>query len=78
MTYIKNLNTDAILLPETHLLRSEHAKLSRLWIGQIFHSEFNCKPRDTAILIRKNIQFTPNNVVTDPEGRYTIISGILY
>lgn len=28
MTYIKNLNANVILLQETHLLRSEHGKLS--------------------------------------------------
>ena len=78
MTYIKNLNADVMLLQETHLLRTEHGKLSRPWIGQIFHSQFNCKTRGTAILIRKNVQFTPSNIITDPEGRYTIISGILY
>lgn len=64
MTYIKNLNADVIFLQETHLLRSEHAKLSCPWIGQIFHSQFNCKTRGTAILIRKNVQFTPSNVAS--------------
>ena len=53
MTYIKNLNADVILLQETHLLKTDHRKLNRPWIGQLFHSQFNCKTRGTAILIRK-------------------------
>lgn len=69
ITYIKNLNADVILLQETHLLRSEHGKLSRPWIGQTFHSQFNCKTRGTAILIRKNVQFTSSKIIADPEGR---------
>ena len=78
MTYIKNLNADVILLQETHLLKTDHRKLNRPWIGQLFHSQFNCKTRGTAILIRKNVQFTSSNIITDPEGRYTIISDMLY
>lgn len=31
-----------------------------------------------AILIKKNVQFTSSNIIIDPEGRYTIIAGILY
>lgn len=78
MTYIKNLNVNVMLLQETHLLRSEHGKLSRPLIGQIFHSQFNFKTRGIAKLIRKNVQFTSSNIITDPEGRYTLISGTLY
>lgn len=78
MTYIKNLIADVIFLQDTHLLKSDHGKLKRPWIGQIFHSQFNLKTRGTAILIKKNVQFTPNKIITDSEGRYTIISGTLY
>lgn len=78
MTYIKNLQADVMLLQETHLQKTDHRKLSRPWIGQIFHSQFNCKTRGTAILIGKNVQFTLNNVFSDTEGRYIIIAGTLY
>lgn len=78
MTYVKNLNADVMFLQETHLLRFEHQKLNRPWIGHVFHSQFNCKTRGTAVLIRKNVQFVPSKTIADPEGRYTIISGILY
>jgi len=81
MSYVKNQNADVMLLQGTHLLRGEHGKLNRPWIGplgQIFHSQFNCKTRGTAILIKKNVQFAPSKIIADPEGRYTIVSGILY
>lgn len=78
ITHIKNLNADVMFLQETHLQKSDHKKLNRLWLGQIFHSQFNCKTRGTAILIRKNVHFASTNTITDPEGRYTIAVGTLY
>lgn len=50
----------------------------RSWVGQVFHSGFNCKARGTAILINKNTPFNPSEVVSDPNGRYVIVSGDLY
>lgn len=34
--------------------RSEHGKLSLQWIGQTFHSQFNCKTRATASIYASN------------------------
>lgn len=78
MTYIKNLNIDVVLLQETHLQKTDHRKLSRPWIGHIFHSQFSNKTRGTAILIKKNAQFVSTNVLSDTEGRYIIVAGMLY
>lgn len=78
MTHIKNLNADIVFLQETHLQNSDHRKLNRPWISQVFHSKFNLKTRGTAILIKKNVQFTPTNIILGPDGRHVLISGILY
>ena len=77
-THIQNLKADVMFLQETHLLNTDHQRLTRPWIGQIFHSRFNQKTRGTAILIRKNVLFAPRDVIADPNGRYTIVSGTLY
>lgn len=53
-------------------------KLKPPWIGQFFHSQFNVKTRRTAILIQKNVHFNPEKVITDPNGRYIIVTGRLY
>lgn len=55
----------------------DHHRLRKSWVGQTFHSTFNSKARGVAILIHKRIQFTATNVISDPNGRYLIISGIL-
>lgn len=52
-------------MQETHLKISCHKSLLRSWVGQVFHSGFNCKARGTAILINKNTPGTLyNNQVT--------------
>lgn len=78
MTHVKDLNADIMLLQETHLCESDHRKLKRPWIEQIFHSKFNLKTRGTAILLRSRIDFVPDTTITDSNGRYVIVSGTLY
>lgn len=77
-SHLKSLSTDIVFLQETHLRVSDHVRLRRPWIGQVFHSNFNSKSRGTAIVIHKRIKFVPQNVISDPDGRYVIVSGILY
>lgn len=75
-SHLKSLSTDIVFLQETHLRVSDHVRLRRPWIGQVFHSNFNSKSRGTAIVIHKRIKFVPQNVISDPDGRYVIVSGI--
>lgn len=76
--HLKKLKSEIIYLQETHLCSSDHLRLKKSWVGQIFHSNFNSKERGTAILINKNIQFMSSSVIADPQGRYIIVSGSLY
>lgn len=48
-----------------HLVTSDHMKLKKSWVGQLYHSKFNTKARGTAILIHKNVQFTLNESISD-------------
>lgn len=60
-----------------HLCNSDHRKLNRHWIDQIFHSQFNVKSRGNTILIRKNVNFTSDKIMTDSNGRFVIVTGTL-
>ncbi len=77
-SHLKRLKSDIIFLQETHLLNSDHLRLQKPWVGHIFHSKFNAKARGTAIIIHKKIQFSPSNVIADPQGRYIMVSGKLF
>lgn len=72
---IKDLKVDIIFLQEKHLYDSDQRRLSRPWIGQIFHSKFSLKTRGAAKLIRKNVHFTHSDVLADINSRY--VSGTL-
>ena len=77
-SHLKKLNAEIIFLQETHLKIADHNRLRKTWIGQIFHSNFNNKARGAAILIHKKILFTPSQTISDPQGRFVIVSGSLF
>lgn len=77
-SHLKGLNTDIAFLQETHLCINDHCRLRKPWVGQIFYSAFNSKSRGAAILINKQIQFPPDQIISDPHGCYVIVSGTLY
>uniref|UniRef100_A0A3B3C6A0 Endonuclease/exonuclease/phosphatase domain-containing protein n=1 Tax=Oryzias melastigma TaxID=30732 RepID=A0A3B3C6A0_ORYME len=53
------------MLQETHLSDTEHIKLRRRWMGQVFYSSFNSKNRGVAILDYRSLPFTFEKVVKD-------------
>ena len=73
--HLTHLNTKIVFLQENHLLPSDHLKLWRGWVGQLFHSSFSSKARRVAILIHKSVLFSMTKVVSDTSGRYVIITG---
>lgn len=77
-THLRGLKTDIAFLQETHLKKADQVRLKKQWVGQIFHSSFDSKTRGTAIIIHKRIKFTSSNCVSDPQGRYVIVSGQLF
>lgn len=76
--HIKLHKADIIFLQETHLKLSDHTRLRRPWVGQVFHSSFNTKARGTAILISNKLQLIPENIIPDHNGRFIIVSGRLF
>lgn len=69
------LNTKIAFLQETHLKPLDHVKLKRGWVGQLYHSSFSSKARGATILIHKSIPFSMSTVISDPNGRFIIVTG---
>lgn len=76
-SHLKKLNTEIAFLQETHLTMVDQIRLKKNWVGQTFHSSFNVRARGAAIIIHKKIVFTPSKIISDPQGRYIIVSGCL-
>ena len=74
MSHLQFLKADIAFLEETHLTPSDVPRLKRGWVGHLFHSNYSCKARGAAILIRKGIAFELLNSIVDPHGRYIIVS----
>jgi len=74
---LKRLKPDVAFLQETHLRRSDHARLRTNWVSQCFHSAFNARSRGVAILINKRLNFTVSDVSADTQGRYLVVTGTL-
>lgn len=76
--HLKHLGAHIIFLQETHLKSSDHLKLKKGWIGQIYNSSFSGKSRGAAILFHKSIPFIHSNTISDPNGRFIVVSGHIY
>lgn len=72
--HLDNLKADICLLQETHLSESDYTRFKPTQFSHLFSAHYNTKQRGVCILIRKNISFTHNTTITDPEGRFIIIS----
>lgn len=77
LSHLKSLKTDIAFLQETHLRLCDHTRLRKPWVGQVFHSSFNSRSRGTAILLHKRVQFSLEQVISDPNGRYIIVVGVV-
>lgn len=77
MTHLNQLKGDVYFLQETHMLNRETIWLKKGWVGEVFHSTFNSKARGAAILIRRGVPFTADRSISDPQGRYMMVSGKL-
>lgn len=78
LTHLKKLKGDIMFIQESHLKVCDQSRLRKPWVSQIFHSSFNTRARGVAILINRRIQFTPTTILSDPNGRYIIVAGLLF
>lgn len=77
-SHLKILSSDIVFLQEKHLRISGHTRLRKPWVGQVYHSSFNSRLRGTAILIHMRVTLLMEQVISDPEGRFVIVSGVLF
>ncbi len=75
--HLKSLSADIIFLQETHIRPNEQQRLRANWISRIHQATFSSKARGVAILFKKSISFHSHSVITDPAGRYIIVSGCI-
>lgn len=47
-------------------------------MGQVYHSSFLSKSGGAAILLHKSIPFVHSKVISDPNGRFIIVTGQVY
>ena len=78
MSRLQQMQVDVAFLSETHLRQASVSGLQRGWVSQVFHSKFDARARGVAILINKNIAFQPTEVISDPNGRYIIVTGQIF
>uniref|UniRef100_A0A3P9KVD9 Endonuclease/exonuclease/phosphatase domain-containing protein n=1 Tax=Oryzias latipes TaxID=8090 RepID=A0A3P9KVD9_ORYLA len=78
LSFLRKEKCQVAMLQETHLSDTEHVKLRRSWVGQVFYSSFNSKSRGVAILLHRSLPFSFENEVKDSQGRYILLSGHLY
>ena len=74
-SHLKSLSGDIIFMQETHIKHNEQWRLRCAWISQIYQSTFSSKARGVAILIRRTVPFEHISTVSDPNGRYLIVTG---
>ncbi len=77
LSHLQHLRGDVFFLQETHLKTSDIQRLKRAWVGHLYHSKFSARARGAAILIHRSIPFELAEVLSDPNGRYVIITGKL-
>ena len=73
--HLRSLKSDIIFLQETHVQATQHRMLRANWISQVYQSPFTSKARGVAILFRKSVPFHFHSCITDPNGRFIILSG---
>uniref|UniRef100_A0A3B4T4G4 Reverse transcriptase domain-containing protein n=1 Tax=Seriola dumerili TaxID=41447 RepID=A0A3B4T4G4_SERDU len=73
LTYLKRQKVDIAFIQESHLTDTEHLKLRRDWVGNVFYSSYSSKARGVALLINKHLNFKLNSVEKDKNGRFLLV-----
>lgn len=76
--HLRHLDAHIVYLQETHLRDGDQARLRCGWVGQVYHSSFLGRSRGAAILLHKSLPFVHSKVISDPNGRFIIVTGQMY
>lgn len=75
---LKKLHCSVALIQETHLSQSEHLKLKREWVDQVYSASCGRKKkRGVAILFNKSVYYNNEKIFQDDEGRYVMVIGTI-
>uniref|UniRef100_A0A668AN23 exodeoxyribonuclease III n=1 Tax=Myripristis murdjan TaxID=586833 RepID=A0A668AN23_9TELE len=77
LSHLKSIGCDIAMIQETHLNQDESLKLKQRWVDQVFSAYGNSASRGVSIFISKTTSFKPLEVISDKEGRYVIVLGLL-
>lgn len=77
INHLIKLGADVCFLQETHLTETELQHLNFKQFDKIYSSTYNSKQRGVSILINKDIHFSLNHSIMDPDGRFIIINATL-
>lgn len=70
---LQDLQADIVLLQETHLPNSSIDLLTAQF-PHAYSAGYNSRQRGVAILINRRLNFTVENTITDPEGRFVVVT----
>ena len=73
LSYLRQKDSQIVLLQETHLLQKDTHRIHDKWIGGAYHNTFNQKQRGVSILFSKKLQFKVEKKFKDKEGRLLIL-----
>lgn len=78
ITKMKREKQDIIFWQETHLSNSEHEKLRKMGFKNSYYSSFERgSARGVAILISNKVNFQLSSQISDKEGRYLMVKGLI-
>lgn len=75
---LKGLQCSVALIQETHLSQTEHLRLKREWVDQVYGASCGSKKkRGVAILFHKSVYYSNEKIFQDDEGRYVMVIGTI-
>ena len=75
---LNRFHCSVALIQETHLSETEHLKLKREWVDQVYSASYGRKKkRGVAILFNKSVYYNNEKIFQDDEGRYVMVIGTI-
>ena len=73
LDYLKQKQSDVIMLQETHLLEKDAARICGRWISCSYHNCYNKKQRGVSILFSKSLDVRVDREFRDSKGRTLVL-----
>ncbi len=78
LLHFQHLKANIMFLQETHLRTADLLRIKRAWMGHLYHSKFSQRARGAAIIIHRKVMFEETHTISDPNGRFVVVSGKLH